>query len=393
MTKQNAPYTIGFLLEQTLGHITHSANLQTNVPGDPAVYALWGLIPWETRGVAARLPGYRSNWTIRAGILARRALAKMQREAKLDALFIHTQVPAVLLPDWLSQVPSVVSLDATPCQYDALGNFYGHQKSAGWLEQQKLRLNRLCFQRAQHLVTWSHWTAKSLTTDYGIPAEKITVIPPGVNVDAWQPHIPHIVDKRVKILFVGGDLQRKGGYDLLEAARYLRAELDSAGSRIQLELHLVTRADVPQEPGLFVYRDMQPNSTELKALFHACDLFCLPTLGDCLPMVLSEAGAAGLPMIATDVGAINEIVKDGNTGFLIAPSSITALVEALRILVLQPNVRLRLGENAQMLVRNQYDAVRNTHRLLELLKTIADEAKASRSMRATAHIRIGQGHG
>lgn len=397
MSDETNTYTVGFMLEQTLGHVTHCANLQQNVPNDPTVAALWGLVPWEVEGWAAQVPGYRNNWTLRAGLRARSILGNMQRQSRLDALFFHTQVPAVLLSDQLSRFPSVISLDATPLQYDTLSDVYGHNRSAGWLEQQKKRLNRICFQRARRLVTWSNWTAQSLIEDYGVPAAKISVIPPGVNTDAWQRPSPrlHNSDKGlVKILFVGGDLWRKGGQNLLEAFHYLRAELDGAGSETQIELHLVTRADLQNEPGIFVYRDMQPNSAELKSLFQACDVFCLPTLGDCLPMVLSEAGAAGLPLISTDVGAIKEIVRHEQTGLLIEPHSVAALVVALRSLVQQPALRLQLGENALKLVRRQYDAPHNTNRLLDVIKQTVDEARVTNAAKSpAAKLQIGHRHG
>src|SRR5947209_4694462 len=85
------------------------------------------------------------------------------------------------------------------------------------------------------LVTWVEWTKLGLVQAYGVPADKITVIPPGVNVHEWRrpmPHVPHA--NPVKILFVGGDLERKGGLVLLKAFRALR--------HLRHELHLVTKA-------------------------------------------------------------------------------------------------------------------------------------------------------
>ena len=131
--------------------------------------------------------------------------------------------------------------------------------------------------------------------------EKVIVIPPGVNTRLWTP--PKGLCKNqevVKILFVGGDLQRKGGLFLLEAFRRLRQQgvHQYNGDRIQVELHLVTRTRVDPEPGLYIYNDLNPNMPELRELYYQSDIFCLPSQGDCLPMVLAEAGAAGLPIIA-----------------------------------------------------------------------------------------------
>jgi len=370
----NHTYTFGFLLEQTLGHRTHSQNLQTNVPKDPTVQPIWGPIEWNLTGLSARIPVYNSNWTVRAGIRARQTVGKIQRQTPVDALFIHTQVPAVFMADWMGRIPTIVSLDATPLQYDALGTHYAHERGPDWLEGLKWRLNALCFQRAQRLVAWSHWTKEALVNEYGVPQEKITVIPPGVNSQAWVRPTPRQQGSGpVKILFVGGDLQRKGGELLLEAVRTLRQQASTQqGAVNQIELHLVTRDPVPAEPGLFVYHDMQPNSAPLKQLFHECDIFCLPTYGDCLPMVLSEAGAAGLPLISTQVGGIGEIVRDGENGFLIPTGDGAALGVALRQLIENPALRLAQGARATELVQQAFDAERNTTRLLELMKQCVD---------------------
>jgi glycosyltransferase involved in cell wall biosynthesis len=357
-------YQFGFILEQALGHITHTKNLQATVEQDAAVRAYWGLIPFGTDGIAKSIPVFRSNWTIRAGVRARRAVMELTKAAALDALFFHTQVPAILSTDQLKRVPSVVSLDATPLQYDALGTVYGHQRGAAWLERTKWRLNRDCFRAARHLITWSEWARQSLIHDYDVSPEKITVIPPGVHVREWlRPVSRTRTDAPVKILFVGGDFARKGGLLLLKSFRTLRS--------LGVELHVVTRDALSPEPGLFLYQNMQPNSPALKALYHQADIFCLPTYGDCLPMVLSEAGAAGLPVVSTHVAAIPEIVHDNKTGALIPIGDVEALTAALRKLVSDPAMRLRQGAQAIDTVSKQFDASQNTQRLLSVLKQVA----------------------
>ncbi|HNB53764.1 MAG TPA: glycosyltransferase family 4 protein, partial [Anaerolineales bacterium] len=289
-----------------------------------------------------------------------------------------TQVTAILSPDWLKRIPSLVSLDGTPLQYDALGAQYDHKTDPPWLENLKYRLNQLCYQRAAHLVTWSAWAKNSLINDYGISGEKITVIPPGVNPREWLPpdHAsPSLPQSRggtasqtasppVRILFVGGNLARKGGDLLLAAFRTLR-------TTHPLELHLVTRDPVPAEPGLFVYNHIQPNSPELKHLYHTSDIFCLPTQGDFLPMVLSEAGAAGLPVISTRLAAIPEIVHEGETGLLITPGREDELLTALRALIENPALRKEMGAKAMQVIQTTFDAEANAFRLLALLKQIA----------------------
>jgi glycosyltransferase involved in cell wall biosynthesis len=222
-------------------------------------------------------------------------------------------------------------------------------------------------------VAWTHWTKASLVADYQSPPEKVSVIPPGVRPDWWaRPEgRPESGAGPARILFVGGNLARKGGLDLLAAYRALRdAAPRSPGAAESVELHLVTRDPTPAEPGVFVYHDMQPNSEALRALYHACDLFCLPTYGDCLPMVLSEAGAAGLPCVSTRVGGISEIVREGETGLLVPPGDVAALTKALRGLLDNADLRRQMGARAARLVADEFDAVKNTQRLLDLVKQL-----------------------
>jgi glycosyltransferase involved in cell wall biosynthesis len=368
-----AVYDIGFVLEQALGHITHAKNLLTNIPKDPEVRAHWGLVEFPVEGIASHVPIYRSNWTVRAGLRARRKLAQITREAKLDAIFFHTQVPAILAQHWLERIPGIVSLDATPLQYDHFGAAYQHAKGPGWLEQLKWRLNRNCYKAARRIVTWAEWTKQGLVRDYEVPADKIVVIPPGVNVSEWQRPTPRdLSEGPTRILFVGADFERKGGLNLLEAFRAIRD--------LGVELHLVTRDKVSSEPGLFVYNDLQPNSRALKDLYHRCDIFALPTFGDILPMVLSEAGAAGLAIVSTDIAGIPEIVRQNVTGLVVPPGDTPALTEALQRLVTDRDLRVTLGSRAVAHVVRHFDAETNACRLLDLLKVEADREQSQRSL-------------
>jgi glycosyltransferase involved in cell wall biosynthesis len=369
---RNRLYRICFIIEQVLGHVTYGKNLQKYVPDDPEIEAYWALPAWDKTSSFRKMPIYKSNWTVQAGIQAHNSIAAIHRETKLDGLFFHTQVTAVLAQDWMKRIPGVISLDATPVQYDALGEFYDHSKGSDWLEGLKWKMNRDCFQKAKKLVAWSDWVKKSLIQDYAVPPEKIVVIPPGVDTRAWaDSRIQKDGKEALKILFVGGNLQRKGGLLLLDAFRQIRKEWDKTG----IELHLVTKDHLPEEPGVFIYNQMEPNSRALKELYHASDIFCLPTYGDCLPMVLSEAGAAGLPTISTQVAAIPEIVMDGKTGILIPAGDASALAGALRTLIENPDLRHRFGAQAQRSVAESFDAAINARKLLSLLKETIPESQ------------------
>ena len=176
---------VGFVLEQTLGHITHSDNLQHLIGADESIDAVFEPIAFDVEGWAAHVPGF-GNWTVRAGIRTRRAIRRLRKGGPLDAMFIHTQVPAILSPDHVKDVPTVVSLDATPIQYDELGAHYGHDTGGRAVERFKWQANKACFARAEEVVAWAEWTKQGLVDRYDVPADKVVVIPPGVDYARWS---------------------------------------------------------------------------------------------------------------------------------------------------------------------------------------------------------------
>ncbi len=359
---------VWFVLEQTLGHVTHGKNLSALLPTIGDIEPVFVRVEPTLTGRWSRLPGW-TNWTVRAGVRARRSLRELDRSGwvkRPHALFVHSQVPAVLLGRWM-RTPTVVSLDATPMQYDSLGEFYNHDTGSALGERLKYSANRRCFGRARHLVTWSQWAKQGLVDEYDVDPDKITVIAPGVDIEQWaRPTEASRSNGPLRVLFVGGDLERKGGHLLLRAAQRLRADADVP----EFEVHLVTTADTSGDDGVVVHRNLTANSPQLIEQYHLADVFCLPTLGDCLPMVLAEAGAAGLPLISTDVGAISEVVRDGVTGRLVPPNDLDALTAALRSLLVDAALRDRCGRAARTVVEQSHDARKNADTIVAVLRAV-----------------------
>ena len=81
--------------------------------------------------------------------------------------------------------------------------------------------------------------------------------------------------------------------------------------------------------------------------FQSADIFVLPSRFDSFPVVLLEAMASGLPVVATDVGAIPEIVAHGKSGLVVPPGDVDRLAESLGRLMADPALRHRLGEEAK----------------------------------------------
>lgn len=371
-----APYRFGFVMEQTLGHVTHYKNLRATIDADPAVEASWYPLAFSPRGTLETLPPLRGNWTLRSSWRAHRVLSHGGAEQH-DALFYHTQVTTLLSTGLMRRVPSVISLDATPLNYDAVGAAYGHHAAPSRIEALKRALTMRSLRAARALVPWCDWARRSLIDDYGLEAARITVIPPGVNLDLWPRPTRRDTAGPTRILFVGADFARKGGDILLDAFARLHDDC---------ELHLVTKAPLEPAPGVYVYRDVAPNSALLKRLYATADLFVLPTLADCFPLAIQEAMAAGLPVIASDVGAIGEAVHDGETGLLTPPADGRALAAALEALVTDASRRHAMGARARELAEQRFDSAVNARRILGIMSGLAREhGRLHDSKRSSSH--------
>ena len=361
-------------MEQTLGHVTHAQNLRAAAARQGGLAVTWIDIPFEVGRVERLVPGYRDNWSVRAGYRARSALTRESASGAFDALFFHTQVTALFSAGLMRRVPSVVSLDATPENFDTVGAAYGHRPAAGsWLDRRKHAMNRNALGAARALVAWSEWAAASVVRDYGIPRERIVVRAPGAPAAYFAIGERRSADREgaapVRLLFVGGDFARKGGPALLAAVR-------DARTRDAFELDVVTRDPVPATPGVVVHRNVRPNSPELFALYRQADVFVLPSLGECLSVALMEAAAAGLPLVSTNVGALGEAAVDGRSAIVVPPGDARSLRVAIERLVDDTALRTGLGRGAYALAKARFDADRNNREILELVASVARPAVA-----------------
>jgi glycosyltransferase involved in cell wall biosynthesis len=94
---------------------------------------------------------------------------------------------------------------------------------------------------------------------------------------------------------------------------------------------------------------------DMPALFASFDAFVLSSHWEGLPLVLIEAAASGLPIVATDVGAVKEIVEDGRTGFVVALRDASAIANAVHRLIAEPDMRDSLGKRGRVLAQAEFD--------------------------------------
>jgi glycosyltransferase involved in cell wall biosynthesis len=84
------------------------------------------------------------------------------------------------------------------------------------------------------------------------------------------------------------------------------------------------------------------------------DVFALPSRWEGMPLSILEAMHAGLPVVATDVGSVAEVVVDGDSGYVVAPGDLAALTDRLQRLLGTPALRHSMGERGRMLARERY---------------------------------------
>ncbi|MEC4813036.1 MAG: glycosyltransferase family 4 protein [Scytonema sp. PMC 1069.18] len=369
-------FNFGFAVEQALGHITHYQNLRRWATEDREITPTWIPIQDGINDIWENLPVIRNNWSLRASLRTRDFLKTAMKSSSIEALFLHTQTLALFAIPLMQHIPTIISTDATPLNYDTVGTGYNHKVSGHSLvERSKFLWNQKTYQAATVIVTFCQWAKDSLVRDYSISPDKVIVIPPGINLEQWNFGCKKKTDTsdRLRLLFVGGDFARKGGYTLLDAFRN--------GLNQDCTLDIVTKdTDIEREiagmEGIQIHYGLTANSPALRELYANADIFVFPTLGDCFPNVVIEAMSAGLPVITTDVGALPEQVEDGIQGLIVPPGDTKAAIAAIHALKNNETKRVAMAVASRNKAEKCFDARRNYSAIFTLMKSISQCSKS-----------------
>lgn len=220
------------------------------------------------------------------------------------------------------------------------------------------------YRGAAAIFAMSAFVAASLVEDYGVDPARVHVVGAGPNVVPGPGPPPQ---RERAILFVGRSFVPKGGPALLEAFRRVRAEHPDA------RLWIVSDAAPAQLPEGAVFHGPLGRGA-LAGLYARASVFALPTLREAFGLALLEAMSFGVPVVASRIEAIPEIVSEGETGLLVPPRDPAALAAALLALLADPVRARRLGAAGRARVESRFGWDRAVERMLRVLRPSAGSA-------------------
>ncbi|VAX24658.1 Glycosyl transferase, group 1 [hydrothermal vent metagenome] len=207
--------------------------------------------------------------------------------------------------------------------------------------------------------------ARAKFVEGGLPAEKIAVKPNFADV----PVRPDINNERTGALYVGRLSREKGISTLIRAWRKLDTGLRIAGDGPMMDEVINTGLHNITALGL-----CEPE--KVKNEMERSEFLVMPSQWyEGFPMVLVEAFAHGLPVIASRLGGMAEIVEDGATGLHFTPGDADDLAEKVNWMISHPDERKRMGENARHVYEEKYTPERNYEMLIDIYRQAIKERR------------------
>jgi glycosyltransferase involved in cell wall biosynthesis len=230
-------------------------------------------------------------------------------------------------------------LDNYMQQYSSVGQRIHYRTDLKWFIKAALK-------RASRVTSVSRFTADLVRKELGYNGE-IDVITNGVDAELFSPDKGcGTAASEVRVLFAGNLTRRKGADLLPGIARHLNKNINilyTSGLRCRAKLAESTRL---QQLGPVLYSDMPD-------LYRSVDLLLMPTVREGFPLVVTEAMASGLPVIATDCSSLPELIDEGKGGFLCSQGDARAFAEKINLLAESAQLRKEMGEYNREKVERQ----------------------------------------
>jgi glycosyltransferase involved in cell wall biosynthesis len=202
------------------------------------------------------------------------------------------------------------------------------------------------YQVADCIAVATEFVARTFV-ERGIPRERLIVNPYGVDLRLFQPTEPSTTGRGLRVIHVGRVSVQKGVHYLIEAVgRLPQATLTVVGapdpdmSKLLSASHVNFIGPVP--------------GRDLPRYYAQADVFCLLSLQEGLALVLAQAMAMGLPIIATPNTGAADLITDGVEGFLVPVRNPDVVVQRLRWLAENPEMRREMGRRARAKVESGF---------------------------------------
>lgn len=277
------------------------------------------------------------------------SLVRFLRRERPDLIHTHVTVSGNILwrtAGWLAGIPVV--------NHVHIGNYVRPASLSGRLAR---RIDTLTARIPRRFVVVSRRVAEDLLRQ-GYPEDRIRVVPNGVKVSLFRQRNGTGGRTTPVIGCVARLCRTKGQAILLEACSRLEKKLgeiwlvgedqETEGAyRIALEDH-ARALGILDRVKFLGHRDDVPD------LLREMDVLVLPSFDEGMPLVLLEAMACGVPVVATRVGGVDELVEDGIDGLLVPPGDVAALAEAIDRLVSDPTRARDMGVAGRKKVEERF---------------------------------------
>jgi glycosyltransferase involved in cell wall biosynthesis len=204
-----------------------------------------------------------------------------------------------------------------------------------------------------HLIVANSRAAKAQLHRERVPERKVTVVANGLDIQRFEPRTLPSSPRRVAVV---ANLRPEKGHEVLidaavvVLARFPDAHFEIVGAGSEYE-RLVTRTAARGVSHAFTFSG---HSEDVAGRLAAADLFVLPSRSEAFPNAVVEAMATGLPVVASDVGGIPELVRDGITGLLVPAGDSGQLADRICRLMADGSLAGSLGAAARADVEARY---------------------------------------